>query len=400
MIYTDEHVALRHSLSKFIASEVNPHVDEWEKAGAFPAHEIFRKLGDQSLLGINKDVEFGGLGLPYSYQAAFVEGLGEITCGAVPMAIGVQTDMATPALAKHGSDELREEFLRPSITGEMVACLGVSETGAGSDVATISTTARKDGDDYVIDGGKMWTTNGYQADWMCLLANTGEGPVHFNKSLIVVPMKTKGISTSQKLDKVGMRSSDTVQVFFDGVRVPQRYRIGAEGAGFAYQMEQFQEERLYGALSSLHGMDRAIEETIAYTEQRVAFGKPILHNQVVHFRLAELQTEVEALRSLAHRAVAEYGDGKNVVKLASMAKLKAGRLAREIADACLQFYGGMGYMNETPITRFWRDTRLLSIGGGADEIMLGIICKEMHILPQRRAKPNGAVAAPVEADRT
>jgi citronellyl-CoA dehydrogenase len=190
-----------------------------------------------------------------------------------------------------------------------------------------------------------------------------------------------------------MRSSDTVQVFFDGVRVPQRYRIGREDSGFAYQMEQFQEERLYGALSVLHGMDRAIAETVAYTGQRVAFGRPILHNQVVHFRLAELQTEVEALRSLVHRAVAEYADGKNIVKLASMAKLKSGRLARELADACLQYYGGMGYMNETPITRFWRDTRLLSIGGGADEVMLGIICKEMDLLPQRRAKPNGAATA-------
>ena len=393
MPYTNDHLELQRSLSKFIATEVNPHVDDWERAGAFPAHELFRKLGEQSLLGINKPVEFGGLGLPYSYQAAFVEGLGEVHCGAVPMAIGVQTDMATPALAKHGSDELREEFLRPSIAGELVACLGISETGAGSDVATIATTARKDGGDYVIDGGKMWTTNGYQADWMCLLANTSEGPVHFNKSLICLPMKTKGVSTSQKFDKLGMRSSDTVQVFFDNVRVPQRYRIGAEDAGFAYQMEQFQEERLYGALSCLHGMDRAIANTIAYTGQRVAFGRPILHNQVVHFRLAEMQTEVEALRSLVHRAVAEYGEGKNIVMLASMAKLKSGRLTREIADACLQYYGGMGYMNETPITRFWRDTRLLSIGGGADEIMLGIISKEMGILPQRRAKPNPSTSS-------
>jgi citronellyl-CoA dehydrogenase len=305
------------------------------------------------------------------------------------MAIGVQTDMATPALAKHGTDDLRKEFLEPSISGEYVACLGVSETGAGSDVATIATTARKDGDDYVIDGGKMWTTNGYQADWMCLLANTSDGPSHFNKSLICVPMKTKGITTSQKFDKVGMRSSDTVQVFFDNVRVPQRNRIGQEGYGFIYQMQQFQEERLCGAISTIRGMDRAIAQTIAYTGQRVAFGKPLLHQQSIHFRLAELQTEIEALRALIYRAVAEYQEGKNVVMLASMTKLKAGRLAREIADSCVQFFGGMGYMNETPITRFWRDTRLLSIGGGADEVMLNIISKEMKMLPERK-KSNGA----------
>ena len=373
-MYSDEHLALQSSFSKFIANEINPHVDGWERAGAFPAHEVFAKLGKQSLLGINKPVEFGGLGLDYSYEAAFCETLGEIDCGALPMAIGVQTAMATPALTKYGSDELRKEFLEPSIAGEYVACLGVSETGAGSDVATIATTARKDGGDYVIDGGKMWTTNGYQADWMCLLANTSDGAAHFNKSLICLPMKTKGVSTSQKFDKIGMRSSDTVQVFFDNVRVPQRYLIGQEGYGFIYQMQQFQEERLCGALTTIRGMDRAIAQTIAYTGQRVAFGKPLLHNQVIHFRLAELQTEVEALRALIYRAVEQFQAGK----------LKAGRLAREIADSCMQYFGGMGYMNETPITRFWRDTRLLSIGGGADEIMLGIISKEMKMLPERR----------------
>jgi len=191
-----------------------------------------------------------------------------------------------------------------------------------------------------------------------------------------------------------MRSSDTVQVFFDGVRVPQRYRIGQEGHGFQYQMQQFQEERLCGAITGLRGMDRAIAQTIEYTGQRVAFGQPLLHNQVIHFRLAELQTEVESLRSLIYRAIAEYSEGKNVVMLASMAKLKAGRTAREIADSCVQFFGGMGYMNETPITRYWRDSRLLSIGGGADEIMLGIISKEMKTLPQRRSDRNGAQPAP------
>jgi citronellyl-CoA dehydrogenase len=407
MIFSDEHLQLQQSFSKFIAREVNPHVAEWEAAGMFPAHELFRQLGKQSLLGINKATAFGGLGLDYTFQAAFCETLGEIECGSLPMAIGVQTDMATPALAKYGSDELRAEFLTPSISGEYVACLGVSETGAGSDVATIATTARRDGDDYVIDGGKMWTTNGYQADWMCLLANTSDGPMHYNKSLLCVPMKAPGVSTSQKLDKVGMRSSDTVQVFFDGVRVPQRYRIGEEGYGFVYQMEQFQEERLCGAIGILRGMDRAIAQTIDYTRARVAFGRPILDNQVVHFRLAELHTEVELLRSLIYRAVEEYAAGANVTRFASMAKLKAGRLAREVADACVQYFGGMGFMNETPITRFWRDSRLISIGGGTDEIMLGIIAKEMNILPRRQGVPKatlpkteaGAAAVPAGAGR-
>ncbi len=230
----------------------------------------------------------------------------------------------------------------------------------------------------------MWTTNGNQADWMCLLANTGDGGVHSNKSLICVPMKTKGVQIARKLDKLGMRSSDTAQIFFDDVRVPQRFRIGEEGAGFMYQMLQFQEERLWGAASGLLGMERVIDETIDYTRNRKAFGQSILDNQVVHFRLAELSTEIEALRALIYQAVELYVSGKDATRLASMAKLKAGRLLREVADSCLQYWGGMGYMNETPVSRAYRDMRLASIGGGADEIMLGIICKFMGTLPARR----------------
>ncbi len=384
MEFTQEHEGLRRNLIKFIDTEINPHVDEWEEAGIFPAHELFKKMGDLGFLGINKPVEYGGLGLDYSYQMVMIEALGHIHCGGVPMALGVQTDMGTPALARFGSDELRKEFLAPAIAGDQVVCLGVSEVGAGSDVAAIKTTARKDGGDYVINGGKMWTTNGTQADWMCLLANTGEGPIHQNKSLLCLPMKTKGVQIARKLDKMGMRSSDTAQVYLDDVRIPQRYLIGQEGHGFVYQMQQFQEERLWCAFSSLLAFDRHIDETIEYTRQRKAFGQSILDNQVVHFRLAELKTEVELLRSISYRAADLMLKGEDVTLLASMAKLKAGRLAREITDACLQYYGGMGFMNETPISRAYRDSRLASIGGGADEVMLGIISKYMGILPGKR----------------
>jgi citronellyl-CoA dehydrogenase len=386
MEFTQEHEGIRRNVKKFIEAEINPHVDEWEKDGIFPAHELFKKMGEQGYLGINKPTKFGGMGLDYSYQLAFIETLGHIRCGGVPMAIGVQTDMATPALARFGSDELRQEFLAPSISGDYVACVGVSEVGAGSDVASIKTAARKDGDDYVINGGKMWITNGTQADWICLLANTSDGPVHKNKSLICVPMKTKGVNIARKLDKLGMRSSDTAQIFFEDVRVPQRFLIGKEGEGFTYQMMQFQEERLWAAAAKLIGMERWIDDTIAYTGQRKAFGQSILDNQVVHFRLAELRTEVEMLRALTYRAADLMLKGEDVTMLASMAKLKGGRLGRELTDACLQYYGGMGFMNETPISRAYRDTRLWSIGGGADEVMLSIICKHMGILPGKRNK--------------
>ena len=381
MLFTAEHDEPRRILQKFIANEINPHVDAWEKADIFPAHEVFKKLGDLGFLGLNKPVEYGGQGLDYSYALMMAEELGAIRCGGIPMAIGVQTDMATPALAKFGSDEVRREFLAPAVAGDMVACIGGSEPGAGSDVASIKTTARSDGDDYVINGGKMWITNGTQADWICLLANTGEGPVHRNKSLICVPMKSKGVTIARKLDKLGMRSSDTAQIFFEDVRVPKRNRIGEENEGFTYQMIQFQEERLWGAAACLKAHEDIIEQTIDYTRDRKAFGRSILDNQVVHFRMAELQTEVELLRSLIYRAGEALIAGEDVTKLASMAKLRAGRLGREVTDACLQYWGGMGFMNETPVSRAYRDSRLTSIGGGADEVMLTILCKMMGTLP-------------------
>jgi citronellyl-CoA dehydrogenase len=389
MQLTQQHEEIRESARKFIESEINPNIDAWEKAGIFPAHEVFKKLGSMGFLGINKPTKYGGLGLDYSYHMMFLEALGYCNAGGVPMAIGLQTDMATPALSRFGSEELCREFLVPSITGDYVACLGVSEVGAGSDVASIKTAARKDGGDYVINGGKMWTTSGTQADWMCLLANTGEGNPHRNKSLICLPMKTKGVSVARKLDKMGMHCSDTAQIHFDDVRVPQRYLIGKEGEGFTYQMMQFQEERLYAAVSGLIAKDRMIDHTIAYTRERKAFGQSILDNQVVHFRMAELKTEVEMLRAITYRAADLMLKGEDVTMLASMAKLKAGRLSREITDSCLQYYGGMGFMNETLISRQYRDTRLSSIGGGADEIMLSIICKKMGILPGQKSNKSG-----------
>jgi citronellyl-CoA dehydrogenase len=384
MLFTAEHDDVRRSLQKFIASEINPHVDAWEDAGAFPAHELFKKLGDLGFLGLNKPVEFGGSGLDYSYALMMAEELGAIKCGGVPMAIGVQTDMATPALARFGSDDVRREFLAPAISGDAVACVGVSEPGAGSDVASIRTSARSDGDDYVINGGKMWITNGAQADWICLLANTSEGQVHRNKSLICVPMKIRGVTVARTLDKLGMRSSDTAQIFFDNVRVPKRNRIGEEGKGFTYQMIQFQEERLWGAAACLKAHEFIIDATIDYTRNRKAFGQSILDNQIVHFRLAELQTEVELLRALIYRAAEQLVAGEDVTRLATMAKLKAGRLGRELTDACLQFWGGMGFMNETPVSRAYRDSRLTSIGGGADEVMLMVLCKMMGTLPAQK----------------
>lgn len=385
MIFTPEHEALRKTVRDFVEKELNPNCDEWEKAGTFPIHEVFKKMGDLGLLGIQKPEADGGMGLDYSYNLVAAEELGRTHCGGVPMAIGVQTDMCTPALARFGSDEVKQEFLRPAIAGDKVGCIGVSEVGAGSDVAGLTTNAKKDGDDYVINGSKMWITNSPSSDFICLLANTSDDKPHKNKSLIVVPSDTPGITFSPLLDKLGMRSSETAQIFFDDVRVPQRYRIGAEGTGFMMQMLQFQEERMFGAANVIKSLEYCIETTIEYCRERQTFGQSVINNQSVHFRLAELQTEVEALRALTYQACELHVAGKDVTQLASMAKLKAGRLGREVTDSCLQYWGGMGFMWDNPVARAYRDVRLVSIGGGADEIMLGIICKMMGTLPSKNS---------------
>ena len=383
MKFTHEHQEIHRTVKNFIENEINPNTAEWEKAGIFPAHEVFKKMGDLGLLGINKEEKFGGLGLDYSYQMFAAEALGYCNVGGVPLSIGVQTDMATPAISKFGSTELKEQFLAPAIAGEYVAAIAVSETGAGSDVAGLKTTAKKDGDDYIINGSKMWITNSTQADFFCLLANTSDDKPHKNKSLIVVPANTPGVTIGEKIDKIGMRCSDTAPVYFDDVRVPQRYRIGAEGTGFMLQMLQFQEERLWASASGLISLERGIEQTIEYCKERKTFGNPLINNQSIHFRMAELQTEVELLRALTYRAADLMINKQDVTKLASMCKLKGGRLVREVSDSCLQYWGGMGFTTDNPISQMYRDGRLGSIGGGADEIMLGIICKYMDILPKK-----------------
>jgi citronellyl-CoA dehydrogenase len=262
----------------------------------------------------------------------------------------------------------------------------VSEPAAGSDVSGIKSRAVKDGDDYVITGQKMWITNSLQADWMCMLVNTGDGPVHKNKSLVIVPMRdgpggklTKGIEIAKKIRKIGMNSSDTGLIYFDEVRVPQRYRIGNEGQGFIYQMQQFQEERLWAAASCLVSLSNCIQWTIDWAQERKLFGASLADQQWVQFKLAEFKTEVESLRALTYRACDLYVQGEDVLELASMAKLKAGRLNRLIPDGCLQFWGGMGFTLENKVSRMYRDGRLGSIGGGADEVMLGILAKIMGI---------------------
>jgi citronellyl-CoA dehydrogenase len=383
MQLTAEHEMFRQTVRRFVEQEINPHVDEWEEAGEFPAHALFKKMGDLGFLGLTYPEEYGGLGLDFGYTVVLCEELARTNCSGVPMGITVHTDMCTPALARHGSHDLKKQFLEPSIRGDYVGCIGVTEPDAGSDVAAIRTRAVADGDDWVITGRKLYITNGAQADWACLLARTSGDHGYRGMSLIAVPTSAPGFSVSRKLRKLGNHSSDTAELVLDGVRVPRANTIGEEGMGFILQMQQFQRERLVGSILACSSSEKIVRETIAYTQARHAFGHPLIENQAVHFRLAELLTEIALLRQMCYHCAERYIAGEDITRDVSMAKLKAGRLAREVTDSCLQFYGGMGYMEETPISRAYRDARLISIGAGADEVMLGIIAKLEGMVPER-----------------
>ncbi len=383
--FTEEHEMFRKTVRSFVEKELAPHADEWEEAGIAPLHDIFKKMGNLGFLGLSYPEEYGGANADIWFTVILCEEIARAKCGGVPMAIMVQTDMCTPALAKHGSPELKQKFLAPAIAGDMVGSIAVTEPDAGSDVARIKTRAVRDGDHYVINGSKMYITNGTQADWICLLARTETGEDYHGMSLIMVPTDTPGFNVSRSLNKLGNWSSDTALLAFEDMRVPVENRIGEEGMGFYYQMEQFQIERLVAAIGSYAGAELAVRDTIKYCQERKAFNKPLIANQWIQFKLGELLVEIEALKRLVYYCAAMIEAGAEqmeMTKIASMCKLKGGRLAREVADTCLQFYGGMGYMEETPISRYFRDSRLTSIGGGADEIMLRIIAQLENMNPR------------------
>jgi citronellyl-CoA dehydrogenase len=383
--FTLEHEMFRKSVRAFVEKEINPFVEAWEHDEIFPAHALLKKMGDLGFLGLSYKADDGGAEADIWFTVVLAEELGRAHCGGVPMGITVHTDMCTPALAKYGTPELKRQFLTPALRGELVGAIAVTEPGAGSDVGGIITRAEREGDHYVVNGSKMYITNGTQADWICLLARTTPGEGYGGMSLLIVPTDTPGFIVSKKLKKLGNHSSDTAVLSFEDMRVPVANRIGEEGMGFYYQMEQFQRERLIAALVSVSACDQAVRATVQYCQERRAFGKPLIANQWIQFKLAELLTEIEALRHMNYHCAALLEQDETAwetTRLASMCKLKSGRLAREVADTCIQFYGGMGYMEETPISRFFRDVRLQSIGGGADEIMLGIIAKIENFNPR------------------
>lgn len=375
MKFTEEHLQVRKMIREFVEKEINPHVDEWEREGVFPAHDLFPKLAAHGLLGLSYDVEYGGQGADYLFTVIFGEELGRADCAGVPMAIAVQTDMATPSLHMYGSHELKMRYLAPALRGEMVASIAVTEPDAGSDLASLRTRALREGDEWVINGSKLYITNGTQADWMCVLARTSDESGYRGMSQIIVPTDTPGFLVSRKLEKLGNWSSDTAELAFEDIRVPVANTIGEIDRGFQQQMEQFQVERIIGAAMAVGASERALERTRDYLKVRYAFDRPLLDNQYIQFSLAELAAELDIVRHYLYMSAEALDRGEDISRFATIAKLHAARLNRRVADTCMQFHGGFGYMAETWTSRYFRDSRLPSIGGGADEVMLRILAR-------------------------
>jgi citronellyl-CoA dehydrogenase len=373
MQFTEEHEAFRKVVREFVETEINAKADEWEEARIFPAHELFPKLAAIGAFGLEYDEAYGGQGADHTFTLVLMEELGRSDIAGVPMAIAVQTNMATPALHRFGSEDLKQRYLKPAMTGEHVVSVAVSEPDAGSDVSGIRTRAVRDGDDWVINGRKMWITNGTQADWICLLARTSDEGGFAGMSQIIVPTDTPGFSVGRKIEKMGNHSSDTAELVFDDVRVPVSNTIGEVGRGFQQQMMQFQDERLVGAYLSAAGAERALRRTVEYLQQRQAFGKPLIANQYLQYNLAELIAEVDMQIEYNRLAAERFARGEDVTRMATIAKFNIGKLSRKVADAVVQYHGGMGYAEENWTARYMRDTRLISIGGGADEVMLRIL---------------------------
>ena len=372
-IFTDEHEAMRKTVRKF-AESLAPHAEEWDEAGIFP-REVFKQAGDLGLLGIRHGEDVGGLGLDWWYTTCYAEELVHSHNAGVNMALMVQSDMATPIINEIGSDEVKAEFLAPAVAGEKIAALGVSEPGGGSDVAAIRCTARRDGDDYVINGQKLWITNGTRADFVTLAVRTG-GEGFGGISFVVCPTDVKGFHVGKKLKKIGNKASDTAELFFEDVRIPVRYRLGEENHGFYHIMTNFQGERLVGSIGTVAGMEMAVRDAIRYGEERKAFGRPLTKFQVWRHKLVEHITGIEAARRLTYFAVDRFmKNPMEATREITMAKLFAGDLAQKVLYDCMQLHGGFGYVTEYPVSRAWTDVRLITIGGGTSEIMKEILVK-------------------------
>jgi len=372
-----EHLAFRETVRKFVQTELAPRAREFDEMGRLD-RAIFPKMGELGLLGIRYDEQYGGQGLDYSYQAIFLEEIALCDNAGVCMGISVQTDMATPSLARFGSEELKRRYLVPAIRGEHVAAIAVTEPSAGSDVSGIRTRAVRDGDHWVINGSKMYITNAATADWLCLLAVTDPEAGYGGYTQIIVPTESRGFSY-KLLDKIGNIGSDTGLLFFDDVRVPISNTIGDPNRGFQQQMNQFQDERMVVVVTAPVTARRLWDETLRHCQQRMLFGKPLAKMQVTQFKLVELMIQITAAQQFSYRCIRQMVRGEDATLDISMAKVFATTMSQLVATSCMQLFGGAGYCWENPAARAFVDSRLASIGGGADEVMKQVVAKMLQI---------------------
>src|SRR5216117_1376906 len=380
-IFNEQHDMFRATVRAFVEKEIMPHVEEWEQAGRMPRW-IWTRMGELGLLGVEYDEKYGGAGADLMTTAVLHEECARSRSGSFAMAVGVHCDMASPHLYWTGSEALKEKYLPAICRGEKLTAIAVTEPGGGSDVAAIRTRAVRDGDDYVVNGSKMFITNGATADIVFLAARVEAGSDdrrHRGISMFLVERETPGFTVSRTLDKMGMRASDTAELSFSDMRVPADHLLGREGVGFYEVMRVFQRERLVAGLHAVAMAERALDDTMAYVRERQAFGAPLSDKQVVRHKLADCATQLEAARALTYAACLKWGTGEDIVREVSMVKLFTAEMANRVAYDCVQLHGGYGYMREYAIERFARDVRLFTIGGGTSEIMKEIIAKELRL---------------------
>jgi acyl-CoA dehydrogenase len=372
--FEEEHEQLRESVRRFVEKELRPHSGEWEDARWFP-NTVFERMAELGFLGLKYPEEYGGQGGDYLHDAVLTEELTRAGSGGLSAGIGAHIGIATPPVWKFGTEDQRQRFLAPAIRGEKIAALGITEPDAGSDVAGIRTLARRVDGGYVVNGSKTYITNGVRADFVVTAVKTTQEGGHHGLSFLIVEKGMEGFSVSRKLEKMGWHASDTGELAFQDVFVPEENLLGEENRGFYLIMANFQWERLLMALGSVGSMFRMVERTIEYAQERSAFGRPIAKHQVVRHKIAEMALKAETGRALTYNALRLFHEGHDAVKEVTMAKLKTQRDAFDVADEALQIHGGAGYMKEYEIERAVRDTRLGPIGGGTDEIMKEILGK-------------------------
>ncbi len=364
---------LRRSLRSFIEKEIAPHAEEWEQQGGFPHREIFKRFGELGFLGMNTPEEYGGAGADFVATIVFAEEMVRCNSSGFGASIGLHSNIALPYLAELGTEEQKQKYLVPGIRGELIGALGVTEPNAGSDVGSIRTNAVRDGDGYVINGSKIFITNGGIADFIILAAKTDREAGHQGISLFLVDTDKPGFTVSRDLDKLGWRACNTAELAFEDVRVPATALFGEENQGFYQIMIHFQEERLYMAAGAVCEAQRALDLAIEYSKEREQFGRPLAKFQVTRHKIADMATEIEAARQLVYNTIRMHVEQEFCQVEVGMCKLFACEMATRVIDKALQIFGGYGYMMEYPIQRLWRDARIGPIGGGTSEIQREII---------------------------